>query len=98
MNIPYKAYPSAEVFSNEKKQIFKDLLSISVANYGDKDAVIVVNNVSRNLPKATTIAPITPTFAYYYACEGIPFDIEIEFQFPNGATQIVVDKAQIKEC
>lgn len=97
MNFPYKAVTSSEEFSKPYDQQFKELLNISIANYGDKEVVLDVNGVKRILPAANP-SPLVPTYAFVFDCNGIPFDIQIKVLFPNGSSKVVIDKSTIIQC
>ncbi len=79
------------------KQTFTNLLNISIANYGANPIVLNVSGVKRTLPPGN-LALDVPQYTFGYSCEGIPFDIEIELLFPNGASRVLIDKSTLKNC
>jgi hypothetical protein len=97
MKFPYKASTDSQLVNEAFNQNFENLLSISIANYGDKEVTLNVNGVMRTLP-AGNVAPNVPTYSFGFSCEGIPFDIQIELLFPNGNSNVIIDKSTLKNC
>ena len=79
------------------KQTFNGLLNISIANYGAVPVILNVSGVKRTLPPGNLVFDV-PQYTFGYSCEGIPFDIEIELLFPNGASRVIIDKSTLKNC
>ena len=97
MKFPYKASTDSIVVTSAYNQVFENCLSISIANYGDKEVTLNVNGAQRTLPPGN-VSPNVPIYSFGFSCEGIPFDIQIELQFPNGSSKVIIDKSTLKDC
>lgn len=76
-----------------------NVITATLNNYSDDVVTFICNGIKRNLPPVDATLNI-PTAPFKISMDGVPFDLEVTFEFPTGKgnSSVVIDYGQIKQC
>jgi len=83
--------------ANTPKHLLERVTSLSVSNYGDTDAFVTVNDVTRKVP-AFNAAIGVPMGVFNIPGDGTACDIYITIDFQNNSGDVILDYRTLKTC
>lgn len=85
--------------TTDDKLILTDITSLTLSNYGDKDLVVIVNDVERTVPALKSDIGV-PFGSFNIPGDGTACALVIEVRFQDGQGLAILDyrKVQPKTC
>lgn len=92
--------PELDTIAIESKGRFlrKNVTSITLNNYGIKEAFFINKGIKRALPPAKTISGVLMAYPFSIENAGNPFDVDLTIDFPEKTGRVIIDFFQNTNC